>query len=92
MSYCSFGGEKYRNHFHPGIYVCSNCKHELFTSVSKFEHSSPWPSFSSTIWPNSVRKEKEPLSRTALKVYCGKCGSSLGHDFQGEGPNQGSRF
>lgn len=43
----------------PGIYVCSECGHELFSSTSKFEHSSPWPAFSMTIHEDSVIKEPE---------------------------------
>ncbi|XP_075936842.1 methionine-R-sulfoxide reductase B1-A-like [Anarhichas minor] len=57
MSYCSFsGGEEFKNHFQAGIYVCSECGHELFSSMSKFEHSSPWPAFSETIHEDSVSK------------------------------------
>uniref|UniRef100_A0A3Q1H052 Methionine sulfoxide reductase B1 n=1 Tax=Acanthochromis polyacanthus TaxID=80966 RepID=A0A3Q1H052_9TELE len=60
MSFCSFsGGEEFKNHFQPGIYVCSECEHELFSSKSKFEHSSPWPAFSETIHEDSVSKHPE---------------------------------
>ncbi|CAN9505875.1 unnamed protein product [Ophioblennius macclurei] len=92
MSYCSFsGGEEYKNHFQPGIYVCSECGHELFSSTSKFEHSSPWPSFSHTLHHNSVSKHPEAWG--PVKVCCGKCGSGLGHEFMYDGPKEGlSRF
>ncbi|KAG8007007.1 Methionine-R-sulfoxide reductase B1-A [Nibea albiflora] len=70
MSYCSFsGGEEYKNHFQPGVYVCSECGHELFSSTSKFEHSSPWPAFSETIHEDSVTKHPEawgPLKRRLM--------------------------
>ncbi|KAK7940321.1 hypothetical protein WMY93_003647 [Mugilogobius chulae] len=70
MSYCSFtGGEEYTNHFQPGIYVCSDCGHELFSSCSKFQHSSPWPAFSQTIHPDSVSKHPEAWG--PVKVCCG---------------------
>ncbi|MEQ2301831.1 hypothetical protein AMECASPLE_000396 [Ameca splendens] len=60
MSFCSFfGGEVFKDHFKPGIYVCSKCDHELFSSRSKYEHSSPWPAFTETIHENSVSKYKE---------------------------------
>lgn len=42
-----------------GIYVCSECGHELFSSTSKFEHSTPWPAFSQTIHEDSVSKHPE---------------------------------
>lgn len=43
----------------PGIYVCSKCDHQLFSSRSKYEHSSPWPAFTETIHENSVSKYEE---------------------------------
>uniref|UniRef100_A0A671M0Q8 Methionine sulfoxide reductase B1a n=1 Tax=Sinocyclocheilus anshuiensis TaxID=1608454 RepID=A0A671M0Q8_9TELE len=44
MSFCSFsGGEFYKDLFETGMYVCAKCGHELFSSRSKYEHSSPWP-------------------------------------------------
>ena len=91
MSFCSFfGGEKYKDHFKPGIYVCSKCGYELFSSVSKFQHSSPWPAFTETVHPDSVAKYLE--SPGAMKVRCGKCNNGLGHEFLHDGPKGKSRF
>lgn len=92
MSFCGwFSGEKYRDHFETGIYVCSNCQNELFHSKSKFVHSSPWPAFTELIRPDSVSRRAE--SKTAIKISCGKCGNGLGHEFLGDGPEPGqSRF
>nr|XP_049600607.1 methionine-R-sulfoxide reductase B1-A isoform X5 [Syngnathus scovelli] len=57
MSFCSFyGREVYKDHFKPGIYACAKCEHHLFTSRSKFEHSSPWPAFTETVHQDSVAK------------------------------------
>ncbi|KAL7860380.1 hypothetical protein AOLI_G00167290 [Acnodon oligacanthus] len=70
MSFCSFsGGEIYKTHFDSGIYVCSKCGYELFSSKSKYEHSSPWPAFTETIHEDSVSKKEE--RRGAYKVRCG---------------------
>uniref|UniRef100_A0A3Q2ZYX4 Methionine sulfoxide reductase B1b n=1 Tax=Kryptolebias marmoratus TaxID=37003 RepID=A0A3Q2ZYX4_KRYMA len=92
MSSCQFfGGERYRDHFKPGVYVCSQCHHPLFSSRSKFAHSSPWPAFTDTVREDSVTKMMETL--TAYKVLCGRCGSGLGHEFLSDGPGEGtSRF
>uniref|UniRef100_A0A8C6U1V3 Methionine sulfoxide reductase B1b n=1 Tax=Neogobius melanostomus TaxID=47308 RepID=A0A8C6U1V3_9GOBI len=92
MSFCRFfGGEIYKEHFKPGMYVCSQCNHPLFSSRSKFPHSSPWPAFTETIREDSVTKHMESL--TAFKVLCGKCGNGLGHEFVNDGPTEGvSRF
>ncbi|XP_078414787.1 methionine-R-sulfoxide reductase B1-A-like isoform X2 [Cetorhinus maximus] len=66
MAFCSFfGGEVYKDHFEVGIYVCSKCGHELFSSQAKYNHSSPWPAFTRTIHPDSLSKRKE--DRNALK-------------------------
>uniref|UniRef100_A0A8C6VS44 Methionine sulfoxide reductase B1 n=2 Tax=Nothobranchius furzeri TaxID=105023 RepID=A0A8C6VS44_NOTFU len=92
MSFCSFfGGEVFKDHFKPGIYVCSKCDHQLFSSRSKYEHSSPWPAFTETIHEDSVSKYEERPG--VYKVLCGKCGNGLGHEFVNDGPNRGlSRF
>ena len=74
-----------------GMYVCSQCGNELFLSIYKFKHSSPWPAFTQTVRTDSVSKYEE--SPMALKVSCGKCGQGLGHEFLNDGPNKGeSRF
>uniref|UniRef100_A0A3Q1ATA5 MsrB domain-containing protein n=1 Tax=Amphiprion ocellaris TaxID=80972 RepID=A0A3Q1ATA5_AMPOC len=90
MSFCSFsGGEEYKNHFQPGEWE-TKCS-ALFSSKSKFEHSSPWPAFSETIHEDSVSKQPEAWG--PLKVCCGKCGNGLGHEFLYDGPREGlSRF
>ena len=49
-----------------GIYVCSKCDHELFSSKKKFDHSSPWPAFTETVREDSVVKHEERPD--ALKV------------------------
>ena len=91
MSFCSFfDGEKYKDHFKPGIYVCSQCGYELFSSSSKYKHSSPWPAFTETVHQDSVSKRHE--SKNALKVRCGKCDNGLGHEFLKDGPKGKSRF
>ncbi|XP_062508221.1 methionine-R-sulfoxide reductase B1-A-like [Corticium candelabrum] len=90
MSFCGWTGEKYKNHFGDGIYVCSQCGYELFNSITKFKHDSPWPAFTETMHTDSVSKREE--SPRALKVSCGKCGNGLGHEFLGDGPDGKSRF
>lgn len=92
MSFCSFfGGEKYKDHYETGVYCCSKCGYPLFSSKSKYKHSSPWPAFTETIHEDSLSKKIE--SPGALKIRCGKCGNGLGHEFLGDGPKAGqSRF
>uniref|UniRef100_A0AC11DNF8 Methionine sulfoxide reductase B1 n=1 Tax=Ovis aries TaxID=9940 RepID=A0AC11DNF8_SHEEP len=93
MSFCSFfGGEIFQNHFEPGIYVCAKCGYELFSSRSKYAHSSPWPTFTETIHADSVAKRPEHNRPGAIKVSCGRCGNGLGHEFLNDGPNSSLKF
>jgi len=94
MSFCSWGGSKevYKDHFVPGVYCCSQCGYELFSSRQKFEHNSPWPAFTETIHDDSVSKHKEFGCFNAFKVKCGKCANPLGHEFLKDGPKGKSRF
>uniref|UniRef100_A0A3Q3W6C8 MsrB domain-containing protein n=1 Tax=Mola mola TaxID=94237 RepID=A0A3Q3W6C8_MOLML len=91
MSFCRFvGGEVFKDHFKP-IYACSKCAYQLFSSGSKYKHSSPWPAFTETIHEDSVTKYEEAPG--TYKVRCGKCGNGLGHQFVNDGPKRGqSRF
>lgn len=57
----------------PGIYECLECGHPLFSSKAKYAHHTPWPAFSDTVLPNSLKKIPETESQTssqclALKV------------------------
>lgn len=52
----------------PGVYVCAKCGYELFSSLSKYAHSSPWPAFTETIHADSVAKRPEHNLPKALKV------------------------
>uniref|UniRef100_A0A8D2Q7K9 Methionine sulfoxide reductase B1 n=1 Tax=Varanus komodoensis TaxID=61221 RepID=A0A8D2Q7K9_VARKO len=73
------------------IYTCSKCSYELFSSKSKFSHSTPWPAFTEPIHEDSISKYLERSG--AFKVSCGRCGNSLGHEFINDGPKKGqSRF
>ena len=56
-----------QDHFEEGIYVCSECDHELFASYQKYEHQTPWPAFTTTLHDDSVSKYEERPN--ALKVY-----------------------
>ncbi|CAG2163883.1 unnamed protein product [Oppiella nova] len=88
--------EIYRDFWKTGIYVCSQCDHELFTSVSKYRHHSPWPAFSETLLDASVQRKRDLgegfVGRFAFKITCGKCGNGLGHELVNEGPEGKSRF
>ena len=73
---------KYWNLKDKGIYKCVCCETELFSSDTKFDSGTGWPSFFSPIKKNNI-KEIEDLSigMQRTEVVCSNCDSHLGHDF-----------
>ena len=55
--------------------MCAKCGYELFSSRSKYAHSSPWPAFTETIHTDSVAKRPEHNRPGAIKVG-GSCGAA----------------
>jgi peptide-methionine (R)-S-oxide reductase len=76
-----------------GMYVCAACGTELFSSDTKFESGSGWPSFWSAVDDSKVKlvpDDSHGMHRT--EVQCATCGGHLGHLFDdGPGPN-GQRY
>jgi peptide-methionine (R)-S-oxide reductase len=78
---------KYVRHKEKGTYVCAGCGNELFSSDTKFESGSGWPSFWDQLSEDSVEKrEDNSLGMKRMEVVCKKCGGHLGHVFD-DGPN-----
>jgi len=80
------GSGKYDKHHEKGTYKCVACGQELFTSDTKFDSGSGWPSYFQPVSKTSVREETDSahgMRRT--EVMCSKCGSHLGHVFD-DGP------
>jgi len=77
-----FTGEYYDNK-DEGIYICKQCNTPLFSSKSKFNSGTGWPSFDDYI-DNSVRRVPDSDGRR-VEILCVNCGGHLGHVFEGEG-------
>ena len=76
-----FTGELLENK-NSGMYVCAACGAELFSSDSKFESGSGWPSFYDVARTGSVElKDDSSLGMKRTEVVCTNCGSHLGHLF-----------
>ena len=75
-----------------GMYVCAACGAELFSSNTKFESGTGWPSFWEAIKKNVELKEDNSLFMHRTEVICKNCGGHLGHVFD-DGPKPtGLRF
>jgi peptide-methionine (R)-S-oxide reductase len=77
-----------------GMYTCSNCGLELFSSTTKFDSGTGWPSFDDPVNLEHVElHEDTTLGMHRTEVLCARCGSHLGHVFD-DGPKEttGKRF
>ena len=86
-----FTGEYVDNH-EAGMYRCAACGHELFSSGTKFDSGSGWPSFSNPVNRQNVELHEDlsqGMSRT--EVTCANCGAHLGHVFADGPVDEGSQ-
>jgi len=81
----AFSG-KYHDFKGRGIYACANCGNELFSSKTKYDSGTGWPSYYAPVSEKSVKTDEDTsggMKRTA--VLCRKCDAHLGHVFD-DGP------
>ena len=72
-----------------GTYRCAACGEALFSSESKFDSGTGWPSFSEVIEGGNVRTEEDhTLGMRRVEVLCDNCDGHLGHVFP-DGPAPG---
>jgi peptide-methionine (R)-S-oxide reductase len=80
-----FTGEYY-NSKTPGTYKCVVCGNPLFTSDTKFDSGTGWPSFWQPVSTESVETEEDrSYGMVRTEITCASCGAHLGHVFE-DGP------
>ncbi|MBI4161485.1 MAG: peptide-methionine (R)-S-oxide reductase MsrB [Acidobacteria bacterium] len=83
----AFTGE-YHDCKEEGVYRCVGCGAELFSSRTKFDSGTGWPSFTSPVRAEALQTEDDrTLGMRRTEVLCGRCDAHLGHLFpDGPGP------
>jgi len=68
-----------------GTFACAGCDQAVFSSDTKFESGTGWPSFWAEIEGNVAFKEDQTLFMARTEEHCSRCGGHLGHVFD-DGP------
>jgi peptide-methionine (R)-S-oxide reductase len=87
-----FSGE-YNDNKEEGIYRCVACDAPLFSSDTKYDSGSGWPSFWSPLDENNVETEEDrSLFMRRIEVHCAVCGAHQGHVFEDGPAPTGQRY
>ena len=88
----AFTGEYY-NLKDTGLYRCVACGNVVFSSETKYDSGTGWPSFYKPYSEESVEMEvDDSLGMTRTEVHCKRCGAHLGHVFEDGPPPTGLRY
>jgi peptide-methionine (R)-S-oxide reductase len=81
MPYSSALNDEHRT----GIFGCAGCAQDLFSSATKFDSGTGWPSFWKALSNAVLERQENTAGMTRTEVLCSRCGGHLGHVFN-DGP------
>jgi len=74
-----------------GVFACAGCGLPLFSSKTKYDSGTGWPSFYAAL-PNAIRTSRDvSLGMARIEEHCRRCGGHLGHIFDDGPPPTGKR-
>ncbi len=80
------------NEHRKGVFNCAGCALPLFSSATKFDSGTGWPSFWQPL-PNTVQtSDDKSFGMDRTEVHCSRCGGHLGHVFPDGPPPTGLRY
>ena len=83
----------YWKHYENGIYTCVGCGTDLFSSETKYDSNTGWPSFWQPVAPENIREiEDKSFFMSRVEIECARCGGHLGHVFKDGPPPTGLRY
>jgi peptide-methionine (R)-S-oxide reductase len=75
-----------------GTFSCAGCRLDLFSSHTKFESHTGWPSFWAPLDDAVATREDRSFGVSRTEVHCRRCGGHLGHVFDDGPPPTGLRY